>query len=186
MNRDPSDIAVGQFDLAGVQSAADLEAKWPERVPDRSGTPDRPGRAVEDRKEAVASGLDLAASESLELRPRRAVVGDEQGTPSLIADLGRPSCRLDEVGEEDGGKDSIRFVAGADAREKLLDLGKQRRLVAGPRQILVARQLNIASVRDVVRQVLGVRRLGIRADRAWAMTIVGMRIVGSTCRTSPW
>src|SRR6478736_3272571 len=117
MNRDPPDVAVGQFDLTRVQSAPDLQAKWAERVPDRSGAPDRPRRAVEDRKEAVASGLDLAAPESLELRPCRAIVGDEQGTPSLIAHLGSPSCRLDDVGEEDGGKDSIRFVPRADARE---------------------------------------------------------------------
>ena len=59
MDREPGDVVRQDLDLADVEPGADLEPELADLVADRDGAADRPGRAVERGKEAVADDLDL-------------------------------------------------------------------------------------------------------------------------------
>jgi len=53
----------GEFNLSGVQSAAQLQSRAWDLLGDLAGASDRPGWAVEGRQEAVAGGIHLPAAE---------------------------------------------------------------------------------------------------------------------------
>src|SRR5262249_61367824 len=63
---------------------------------------DSAGGPVEDRKETIASGIDLAAAEAVELAPNRRVVGGEQLAPAAVPERGGPLFRADDGGEKGG------------------------------------------------------------------------------------
>ena len=57
---DPSDLAVDDLALTGVQTCADLEPELAHALRDRPGASDRTGRAVEPREGTIAGDVELA------------------------------------------------------------------------------------------------------------------------------
>ena len=94
------------LDLAGVHAGPDLEAERPDRVADRRGAADRPRRAVEEREEAVAGGVDLPPRKRASSR-RTSGRAVEQVAPALVAELGGALGRADDVGEQDGREHAV-------------------------------------------------------------------------------
>src|SRR2546423_11251893 len=82
---DAADVIAADFDLAGVDAAADVEPELTGGIADRTGTLEGPGGSVEGGEEAVAGRLDLAASEAYELAADGRVVTVEQITPAAGA-----------------------------------------------------------------------------------------------------
>ena len=86
MDRDAARVPARQVDLAGVETGPDLDAERPDRVGHGGGTPDGPGRAVEEGQESVSGRHDLAATEPVELAPQRVVVVEEHPPPRLVTE----------------------------------------------------------------------------------------------------
>ena len=89
--------------------------KRPERLDDRDGAGDRLGRTVERGEEPIAGSVDFAATKSLQLRSHRAVMGRNEVAPSSITEADGQLSRADDVGEQDGGKDTLGRDAAAHA-----------------------------------------------------------------------
>ena len=69
--------------------------------------PDRPGRAVEGREDAVAHRLHLASDEARELAADHGVVGVEQVSPAAVAELTDEVGRADDVAEQDRRQNAV-------------------------------------------------------------------------------
>ena len=116
---------------------------------------DRPRRPVERGEEAVAGRVDLVAAEALELAAH-----DEWCASSRSRQRRSPSsaaCSVEPTMSVNRTVASTRSGSGAaaDAGEELLDLVEQRVLVADPRQVVVAGQLDEAARRGSARRGSG-------------------------------
>ena len=109
---DSGNLVAEQLALARVQAGAELEPEVAGAVPDGERAPNRARRPVERGEEAVAGGVDLAAAEPLELATDGGVVTAQQLRPVAVAESLQPLGRADEVGEEDGGEDTIGLGCG--------------------------------------------------------------------------
>jgi hypothetical protein len=85
-----------------VQSEANSQAQWSRCVSDGAATLDCPARAVESCEEAITCGLDLCATEELQLSSDHLVVSVKAFVPSGVTDRAREAGRIDDVGEHDG------------------------------------------------------------------------------------
>ena len=74
-------------------------------------------------------------------------------TPGPITDRGRHLGRSHDIGEHHRGQAPIRRPRGARAEDERFDLGDDRRLVAGPREVVDARQLHVACPVDAFSDV---------------------------------
>src|SRR5919201_2142077 len=108
-----------QLDLAGVEADPHLDPDVPESLADRRRAPDRPGRRVEHREEAVAGRLDLPAAVLLQLATDQLVVSIELVAPPSIADLRRALGRPDDVAEHHGGEDPVGSLDRGERRRRL-------------------------------------------------------------------
>ncbi len=104
---DPADLAVHHLALARVQAGAHVEAQVANTLGDRTGAADRARRPVETREEAVAGDVELGAAEANELAADQRVMTLEELPPRAVAELRCFRRRADDVGEEDGGEDSV-------------------------------------------------------------------------------
>jgi hypothetical protein len=83
---DAADVAVvAQFELASVNTGADLDTETSHRGSNRSGAFDCAGRTVERGEHAVARCLDLTSAVAIDLPAREVVVGVEQHLPGAVA-----------------------------------------------------------------------------------------------------
>ncbi len=73
------------LDLAGVDSAPNLQPQLPHRLADRPRAADRARRTLEGGEETIAGGVHLAAAEALDLPPHAGVMPLEQSMPAAIA-----------------------------------------------------------------------------------------------------
>src|SRR4051812_34534349 len=142
MDRDPADVVAHELDLTGVDARTDLESETWHRARDRQGAADRPCRPVECGKESVAGGIDLATAIPSEFLTDQGVVPLEQVLPCPVSDGACPFRRCDDVGEEDGGKDTIPLRRRPDARQEFLDLIKDGISVAEIWQVVDAVELD--------------------------------------------
>lgn len=76
-------------------------------------------------------------------------MGLEQAPPASIAQLGRPLGRCDDVGEEDGGQDSVGLMGMPGAGQELLDFIQEIVRVADIDKMIFPRQLDKAGTRDL-------------------------------------
>ena len=79
----------------------------------------------------------------------------EQLAPAPVAELGRQLRRADQIREEHGREHAVRLGAVPDAGHELLDLVEHRVLVADPRQVVVARQLDVLRAVDALGEIAG-------------------------------
>jgi hypothetical protein len=89
MNRDPTDLPVQHFTLAGVEADPHLQTELSQRVPDRARTADCPHRPVEGGEEAVPGRVHLAPTEANEVPADQCVVALEDFPPLPVAELHR-------------------------------------------------------------------------------------------------
>ena len=89
VHRNSANLVVHELDLASVQAGAHLKAERSDGGADGYRASDRPCRAIERGEKAIASRVDLAAPEAVELGPDDLAVGLQQVTPAGIAELGR-------------------------------------------------------------------------------------------------
>ena len=171
------------FDLAGVQSGPDLDAELGDLIPDARGTADRPGWAVERGQDAIADRLHGTSAESLDLAPGQVIVLAEELPPAGIAQL--RGELVDPTMSVNRTVASTRFGSGVGRTPvtKAAISADDRILVAGPDQVVGARQLEVGRTFDVRRQVAAVvrgeaERFGSVDDQRRT------RIAGSTSRTS--
>ena len=108
MDGDATDLAADDFDLAHVDTGANLDAERFDALRDVKGELDRQGRGLERRVYAVAGRIDLATAEPMERASDDPQMALEQSLPTFIA---QPSGDLGGAG--DVGEDDSRKVARA-------------------------------------------------------------------------
>src|SRR5262245_3491137 len=64
---EPGDLAADELAFARVHTGPDLEPEQTDTADDRRSAPNRTGRTVERREEAVSRSVDLSAAEMLQL-----------------------------------------------------------------------------------------------------------------------
>ena len=157
MNCDPSHLAVYQLALACVQSHPHVEAEFGHQFGNGAAAADRSGRPVEGGEETVSGRIHLVAAEAHELAAHQLVVLLEQRAPCAVAQRRRFLAGADDVREEDGGEDSVRFDLGVlprgDVGEEAFELREKPLLVATGRGEVRTRQLHEARARNVIGQV---------------------------------
>ena len=72
--------------LTSTSPGPDLQPNRPHAIGDCPRTAYGPGRTVEGRQKAVAGGVNLPATEALELHAHLGVVALEQLAPALVAE----------------------------------------------------------------------------------------------------
>ena len=106
VDRDPSDLAAVSDALPGVQTCPSLQSELGKRDRDRAGAPDRRGRRVEGREEAVAGVIDLTSPPPIEEFADPPMVRPQEQGPPPVSERGRQTCRADQVGEEQRDQDA--------------------------------------------------------------------------------
>src|SRR4029079_3483892 len=81
---DAADVVSHALALARVQSGAHLETERTHGIADGQATAHPPGRAVEQREEAIAGRRDVTASEMGELPPDECMVTRKQVGPCPV------------------------------------------------------------------------------------------------------
>ena len=142
VNSDPSDLATKEFALARVYAPAHFEADSARVRRNCERTADRTRRAVESREEAVTGGVNFTSAPAGQLPPHRRLMLSKQVTPAAVAEPRGALGRADDVGEEDRRQYAIGVPDRAHAGEELLDLVEHRILVADPRQMIRAGELD--------------------------------------------
>jgi hypothetical protein len=111
VHRDPLDLCSEQLHVAGVDARPQGEAQAPDALADGEGATDRAGRSVEERNEAVAGPVQLAAAVPSQLLAHDDVVFLQLGAPAEVPEAGRVLSRSHDIGEEDaamiGAGDSV-------------------------------------------------------------------------------
>src|SRR5215210_148919 len=104
MHRDAADLLADQLAFTGVQAGPDLEVERPHALHDRARAPHCTSGAVEDREEAVAARVDLAATKTRQLTPHHGVVILQNVTPATVANLDGVLRGADDIREENRGE----------------------------------------------------------------------------------
>lgn len=81
---DTSDPVAGDLDLAGVDTGTDLNPERPHASDSGGRAPDGAAGTIEYREEAVACRIDLASSETSQLRSHEHVMAFEEFSPRAI------------------------------------------------------------------------------------------------------
>ena len=85
-----------------------------------------------------------------------AVMPVEKRGERAVADARGELGRSDDVGDQYGGEHAIRVVCRLHAGEELLHFIENRILITNPRQMIVARQLDQARIRDVLCKIAAI------------------------------
>src|SRR5262249_35983850 len=141
---DAADLSAGELDLAGVEADPDADAELGDRGVHFRCRAHRPRRAVEEREEAVAGGVDLAAAEAPDHAADPVVVLLHQMGPGAIAEALDSRGRADDVAEHHGREYAFAEVLGRQAVE--VARGELDRVPG-----LVALHLGVVTRRDVIR-----------------------------------
>ncbi len=126
VDRQAGDLPAPAFHLARVQARPDLDAEVGYGIADGTCAADGPRRPVDGGEEAVSSGVDLHAAESLEEPPDVRVMVLQQVMLSAVAELVGPVRGADDVGEQDRGQAPVGYRGAARPGEELLDLIKDK------------------------------------------------------------
>ena len=177
------EIVTAPFALTRVDAGAHREPRGAGRLDDRDRGAHRAASGIERRDEAVAGRVDLPPAEAAELRAHDRIVRVQFATPGRVAEFGRVSGRVDDVGEEHRRQHPVRGPVPVPGQE-LLDLvehrvgGRRPRHVVGTRHEHELRTLDAR--RDVAAEPAGHETILLRvqhqragADRGEPVTNVG-------------
>jgi hypothetical protein len=107
VHRDSPVVVTAYLAFAGMDACAYVESDGPGGVDDCLGAMYGARGTVEGRKEAIARCADLASAELAEAVAHQRVVAVELLAPPLVAELGDPLRRSNNVGEQDGREDAV-------------------------------------------------------------------------------
>ena len=110
MRGDPSDLAVDDLALTGMQAGADLEAELAHALGDRVGTADRacgPSKRAKKPSPAASSSAPRKRTSSRRIAPWCCA---SSFPPGSVAELRRPRGRAGDVREENRGEDTLRLL----------------------------------------------------------------------------
>ena len=93
MDGDAVHFVRGNFDLAGMQATADLNAERVNRLGDGPRATHRARRAVEGGEKPVSERFHFIAAGAREFSPHRRVMGVQQIAPALVAQMLGPRGR---------------------------------------------------------------------------------------------
>ncbi len=85
MHGESTNVVGEDFDFAGVDAGAHIDARTAGSVSDREAAPYSRSSALERRQETIAGGLDLAATKAVQLPTQNSVVFCEEQLPALIS-----------------------------------------------------------------------------------------------------
>jgi hypothetical protein len=144
---DSREAMVVRLDLAGVQPCPKLHPLPSHRPTDRPSTPHGASGPVEDGEEPVAQGLDLTPTEAGQLGAGQTLMLLLKLMPAMIPHLRCVCGRINDVGEQDRGEDTIEGVldVASNRANEPLDLGDQRVLVPRPGEVVRAGEFNVVS-----------------------------------------
>jgi hypothetical protein len=97
MDREATDLICYQFNLARMNPGSNSDTQPRDACANSMRASHRSGGTIEDRKKAVACGLNLAAPKAIELEARLLIVLLEQVAPCVIADALHVRGRVDYV-----------------------------------------------------------------------------------------
>jgi hypothetical protein len=95
----PARLSADQLDFANVDASTDLDPDVRRLRGEGQCEIDRRSGRLEGGEEPIAGSVDLAASESAQIRADEGVVALEDAAPLLVAHLRRQLCRAGDVGE---------------------------------------------------------------------------------------
>jgi hypothetical protein len=127
---DSANVGTANFTFAGMQTASDVDAQLWYALNQCGAAPNCARGAIEGGKKPVASVLHYAAVKVGDLGACDLVVAFEQLPPALVAEFCDAPGRIDDVGEQHGGQNPVRYVLVALSGQKLLDLAGDRLDVA--------------------------------------------------------
>jgi hypothetical protein len=96
-----------------VDASPDLKAERLDSVGNGPRTADRASRSIEARKKTVACRIDFATSMTLELLSNCKMMLAKEILPSPIPDLRGLFGRVNNIREQDGGKNPVRLGPAA-------------------------------------------------------------------------
>ena len=167
VDRDTGDVVASKLDLTGMDTAADLHAELAGRVADGARARDRARRTVERRDEAVAGRVDFSAAEAGQLATYGLVVSVQHIAPPVVAELMGSFGGRHDVGEEDGGQDSVGGRGARRTGDEFLDLVEHDvSRVRSPPVVVGARNLDPTGTGDVVGHIATERQSAPAARRA--------------------
>jgi hypothetical protein len=142
VHRDPADILATHLDFAGVQAGAQRETDLLRSCAEGERATHRAARSVEGCENAVTCAFHKISAVLLDRLFRQTIVTIEQFVPALVSDFHRQTRRVDDVGEENGRQDPIRFGKSAVAMsgDEFLNVADQplaRSSMARMRKIVV-------------------------------------------------
>jgi hypothetical protein len=145
------DIVAHHFALAGMQPCANVDPEWAYFLRNRASAADTARRAIESRKNAIPSGLDLSAAKASEIASDRGVMFVEEIAPAAIAKRGSFLSRANDVSKENSGENPVHRDWRTRAGQKLLDrIGNLSSVVANERYVIFSWKLDIACARNVL------------------------------------
>src|SRR5262249_29953220 len=115
--------------LAGMDACADLKAGLCGRAHDLLRALDRAGRTVKRGEEAIAGGVEFAASEPCDLSSRSLLVRCEKVAPSPVTYRRRTLGRSNNVREQQRRQHAVRDVAALVVGKEASEFANQFRNV---------------------------------------------------------
>src|SRR5262245_52456462 len=105
-------MPAGDLHLARVDADAHADSEVRHRGIHQLGSAYRLGSAVEEREEAIASRVDLAAAETVDRGSDPHVMRVQHPCPSVVADPLENGRRVDDVTEENGREHALAQLLG--------------------------------------------------------------------------
>jgi len=121
MDGHPGDVGTPDLNFAGVHTGSHLDAENPHRVDDGRRTFNGSTGAAEGGNKAVTRGVDLAPTEPIEFVADDVVVVVQEVSPPIVAEIGGPLRRTDDIGENDCGEGAFGLGPTADTSDELFD-----------------------------------------------------------------
>ena len=137
---DAADRRSIQLDLSGVHADTNFKTERAKCLFDGESAADGPGRAIEDRQEAVASTIDLPSAKPSEQCAYTLIVPGNEISPRAITHRDSGLGRVDDIGKKHRRKHAVDLlVVSVDRGKKALDRLQQRLcLISGEWEMLVA------------------------------------------------
>src|SRR5207253_7092037 len=121
---------------------ADLDPQRTDRVASGEAAAHGARRAVEGCVEPVTSRVPLGTAVPLKVRANGDVVSLDDVAPTPIAEGGRPTSGIDDIGEQYRCEHPIHVGRRTRSGEELLDLAKDLLVMRGPEDVIAARDLD--------------------------------------------
>ena len=121
MNGDALHLMFADFDLAGMKTAADLDAERTDRFRNGLGATHGARRTIEGSEKPIAKRFHLVAAGVRKLSPDDRMMSVQKIAPALVAQLLGAGGRVDDIGEEHRREDAVASRHGDRAGQEFRD-----------------------------------------------------------------